>query len=78
MAILTPDSLCSYVAFQDIAGTSSLDMTFKGSFGSSYPCTSTFPSKPFLIRALMRVLGCFESINLSHLLLRLFLYLNGK
>ena len=38
--ILTP-SPCSYVAFQDIAGTSSLDMTFKG---GSYPCTSTSPS----------------------------------
>lgn len=34
----------SYVAFQDIAGTSSLDMTFKG---GSYPCTYTSPKDAF-------------------------------
>ena len=39
MAILIPRPSRSYVAFQDIAGTSSLDMMFKG---GSYPCTYIF------------------------------------
>ena len=38
IAMLTHYPLCSYVAFQDIAGTSSLDMTFTG---GPYACTFT-------------------------------------
>lgn len=38
-AILTLKTCCSYVAFQDLAGTSSLDMTFKG---GSYPYHSCY------------------------------------